>query len=319
MRFPPLLVILLAFNALTGCGLKPDSPLPPAPALSGVSPLNPVPYFTRTVVFNPTPTLPATETPTPTPTPVVYSIARGDTLSKIAQQFGISVETLLAANPGVQPSQLSIGQTITIPSSAVNPVSSSLSTPVPADLGSVACFPSVGGLTCLAPVHNSNAEALENVKVEITLFDENGQPIGHQEGALPFDILQPDQTLPVSAYFPGITSANYALSRLLASTLLVAGDKRYVETLLKDTLVSIDWNGNSAQVTGQVGLAGGEQSAKLVWVVAVAYDSNGQIIGFRRWDWKGSIQPGEFQSFALSIYSEGPAIDHIDIQMEARP
>jgi LysM repeat protein len=262
--------------------------------------------------------LPATQTPTPTPTPVVYSIARGDTLSKIAQQFGISVESLLAANPGIQPSQLSVGQTLTIPSSTENPVAGPLSTPVPAELGSVTCFQSVGGLTCLAPVHNSNAEALENVKVEITIFDENGQLIGRQEGALPLDILRPDQTLPASAYFPGIPSANYALSRLLASTLLAVGDKRYIEALLKDTLVSIDWNGNSAQITGQVGLAEGEQYAQSIWVVAVAYDSSGQIVGFRRWDWKGSMKPGEFQSFTLSVYSEGPAIDHIDLQVEAR-
>lgn len=318
-HFPSLLAVLLAFCALTGCGPKPDSPLPPAPALSGSSPLNPVPYFTQTVVFNPTPTLPATQTPTPTPTPVVYSVARGDTLSKIAQKFGISVDALLAANPGIQPAQLSVGQTITIPSASENPVSAPLSTPVPADLSPVSCFPAAGGLTCLAPVHNSNAEALENVNVEVTIFGADGRPIGQQAAILPLDILQPGQTLPAAVYFPGISSANYALSRLLASTLLAAEDKRYVETLLKDTLVSIDWNGNSAQVTGQVGLAEGEQPAKLIWVAAIAYDSRGQIVGFRRWDWKGSIQPGEFQPFALSVYSEGPAIDHVELQMEARP
>ena len=44
-----------------------------------------------------------------------YSIQSGDTLSKIASQFGISLSQLLAANPGVDPRRLRIGQRIVIP------------------------------------------------------------------------------------------------------------------------------------------------------------------------------------------------------------
>jgi LysM repeat protein len=306
------MTIILAFYLLSGCGSKPDSPLL-------VSPLNPVPYLTRTAIYNPTPTLPPTATPTPSPTPTIYSVATGDTLSKVAQRFGISLEALLAANPGIQPSQLSVGQTIIIPSASQNLVSSQFSTPVPADLGQVSCFSSVDGLTCLAPVHNSNSEVLENIKVQITLFGADGQPIGSQEATLPLDILQPDQTLPAAAYFHGISSTNYALSQLLSSTLVTAGDKRYVDALIQDLLVSIDWNGNSAQVTGQVDPPEGGQPTGLIWLVAVAYDANNQVVGFRRWDWKGSMQPGEFQPFLLNVYSEGPAIKHVDLQVEARP
>jgi len=306
------LLLVTVIQLLTSCGPTPDAPLP-------VSPFNPVPYFTPTAVYNPTPTLPPTETPAPTPTPMIYSIATGDTLSKIAKSFGISLELLLAANPGIQPSQLFVGQTIIIPSVSENPISNPLTTPVLADLGLVSCYPLVGGLTCLASIHNPNAEALENIKMEITIFGADGQPIERKEAALPLNILQPDQTLPASAFFPGISSANYVLPQLLASTLVSAGDQRYIEADTEDLLISIDWNGNSSQVTGRVGMREGEKPATLIWLVAVAYDSNGQIVGFRRWDWKGSMQPGEFQPFELRVYSEGPAIDHIDLQVEARP
>jgi LysM repeat protein len=312
MLFSRFLVVCLIFNLLAGCGPQPASPLP-------LLPPNLVPYYTRTAVYNPTPTLPATNTPAPSPTPNLYTIAAGDTLSTIAHKFGISLEALLAANSGIQPAQLSIGQVINIPSASPNPVFELLSTPVPADLGPVSCFSSVGGLTCLAPVHNPKSEALENVKVQITLFDEDGQPAESQEAILPLNILQPGQTLPASAYFPGIVSARPAVPQLKVSTLLTSGDQRYIPILVQDLLVSIDWEGSSAQVQGQVRTPEGERSVGLIWLVAVAYDVGGQIVGFRRWEWKGALSVGASQSFAMIVYSQGPTIDHMEILAEARP
>ncbi len=47
-----------------------------------------------------------------------YTIAPGDTLWAIAQRFGITVQALLAANPGVDPARLRVGQQITVPTAA---------------------------------------------------------------------------------------------------------------------------------------------------------------------------------------------------------
>ena len=44
-----------------------------------------------------------------------YTIQSGDTLGKVAKDFGISLDKLLGANPGVQPRYLRVGQTIVIP------------------------------------------------------------------------------------------------------------------------------------------------------------------------------------------------------------
>ena len=44
-----------------------------------------------------------------------YTIQSGDTLGKVAAQFGISLDKLLSANPGVQPRYLRVGQVIVIP------------------------------------------------------------------------------------------------------------------------------------------------------------------------------------------------------------
>ena len=44
-----------------------------------------------------------------------YVIQSGDTLGKVAKDFGITLDKLLSANPGVQPRYLRVGQKIIIP------------------------------------------------------------------------------------------------------------------------------------------------------------------------------------------------------------
>ncbi|HBY95083.1 MAG TPA: hypothetical protein DEP84_14175 [Chloroflexi bacterium] len=68
------------------------------------------------------PTAEATATPPPTATveppaagPQTYTIQEGDILYRIARRFGVSLEDLQRANPGVDPNGLQIGQTIVIP------------------------------------------------------------------------------------------------------------------------------------------------------------------------------------------------------------
>jgi LysM repeat protein len=62
---------------------------------------------------------PATEEPAPTNTPAslgqTYIVRSGDIPVTIAEQFGISVEELLAANPGINPTNLQIGDVLIIP------------------------------------------------------------------------------------------------------------------------------------------------------------------------------------------------------------
>lgn len=50
-----------------------------------------------------------------------YTIKSGDTFYHIAIAHGISLEALMAANPGVDPNRLQIGQVICIPTSSPGP------------------------------------------------------------------------------------------------------------------------------------------------------------------------------------------------------
>jgi hypothetical protein len=55
-------------------------------------------------------------TPSPVATPIIYTIKKNETLSKIATAHGITLEQLLAANPTIKnPNKIAEGQEITIP------------------------------------------------------------------------------------------------------------------------------------------------------------------------------------------------------------
>ena len=57
-----------------------------------------------------------TITPVPAPTQQTYIIKKGDTLSKVANTFGITLAELLAANPTIKnPDKVALGQQIIIP------------------------------------------------------------------------------------------------------------------------------------------------------------------------------------------------------------
>jgi LysM repeat protein len=52
----------------------------------------------------------------PTATVGTYSVKSGDTPAAIARKYGVKLDALLAANPGLDAKHLKIGRTVTIPS-----------------------------------------------------------------------------------------------------------------------------------------------------------------------------------------------------------
>jgi len=76
----------------------------PRTANPTTTPTSPLPTVTPSPVLAP-----------PTATPVVYIIRPGDSLSAIAEQFGVSVEVLSEANGISDPNVIRVGQTLVIP------------------------------------------------------------------------------------------------------------------------------------------------------------------------------------------------------------
>ena len=86
-------------------------PPPPAPAVPAAS------------TPRPTPAAPRQQTPPPAEIGPHYEyvVEKGQTLSLIAEGFGTTVAKILAANPGLKPNLLRVGQKLIIPAEDVPP------------------------------------------------------------------------------------------------------------------------------------------------------------------------------------------------------
>jgi peptidoglycan endopeptidase LytF len=66
--------------------------------------------------------IPQAAPPVPScPNGFLYTIRPGDTLFALSQRFGVSVQAIINANPGIDPNNLQIGQIICIPQAAPIP------------------------------------------------------------------------------------------------------------------------------------------------------------------------------------------------------
>ncbi|TDA70531.1 MAG: LysM peptidoglycan-binding domain-containing protein [Clostridia bacterium] len=65
--------------------------------------------------------IPVPPVPGPCPGGFLYTVEAGDTFFSLARRFGIAVEALIAANPGVDPDKLFVGQQVCIPAPSPSP------------------------------------------------------------------------------------------------------------------------------------------------------------------------------------------------------
>ena len=88
----------------------------PGEAVGGATPTA-APTVTATPVEEETPTPEPSEEPTATPraTQQLHVVQRGETVTKIAKQYGVTVQQIVDANDLDNPSQISVGQELIIP------------------------------------------------------------------------------------------------------------------------------------------------------------------------------------------------------------
>jgi LysM repeat protein len=104
------------YTAQLAAQKNPPTPTPATPALAPTGSLTP--DDVSTAPANPLPTTPATATRTTAAKPVrarIHTVAAGETLAAIARKSGVSLAALEAANPGVTPKKLRVGQTVNLP------------------------------------------------------------------------------------------------------------------------------------------------------------------------------------------------------------
>jgi hypothetical protein len=256
----------------------------------------------------------------PTPTPSTYTVVAGDTLSGIAARFDVRLNDLMAANPGVSPNPLPVGTILNIPLGG-NTSGEPTPTPVPLTILQARCWPTAeGGCWCFALIQNDYAETIENLSVQFTLLDGSGQGISSQVAFGLLNILPAGRLMPVAAFFPAPVHADAApRAQILSAIRLPADDTRYLPIALQNTLVRVDWAGRTAQVTGQAMPLMLDGQVNTLWILGVAYDAEGNVIGLRRWESTTPATGGVSLPFDLTVSSLGPPIDRVDLLVEARP
>jgi len=275
----------------------------------------------QTVTPSETPTIipPLTGITLPTPTTFTHVVVQGDTLTGIALRYGVTLEALLVANPGVQPTSLSIGTILIIPTGSKIP-GESIPTPASLPIQQARCWAeAAGGLWCFALLQNGYSESLENLSAQFTLLDASGQELASQAAYAMLNTLPPGQSMPLAVHFPPPVHTNVTVQvQVLTAIRLLAGDTRYLPVVTENTLVSVEASGRTAQLTGRVILTG-EGTANTLWVLATAYDAAGNVVGVRRWESPSALSADAPVSFDFLVYSMGPGIDRVEFLAEARP
>jgi len=273
---------------------------------------------------SPPPALSATPLPSPTPTPRTHIVRKGEDLFGIALRYGISLEALLAANPTVTPQFLSVGTALRIPAAAPTPDPLNPPTPTPIGLTLAApyCYPSTeGGLWCFTTLTNPQALDVEGITVQVRCLNGDDGSINAQTVAPLLDRLPAGGTLPLAAYFPPPAPQRYQVDAGILSALPVAdAAQRYLSLKVEQVRSSVAADGQSALVQGRVSLAEqGDRPAQRVWVLAVALDEEGKVVGLRRWENSAPLAPGAVQTFAVRVYAAGSSIAEVQVLAEARP
>jgi murein DD-endopeptidase MepM/ murein hydrolase activator NlpD len=114
----------------------------------------------------------------------VYTVVSGDTLGAIASRFGVSLNSLIAANDLADPNVLNVGQILIIPGVAIAPDLSQITT------GVVRAQPgdSVNALAARLAADGELVAALNNLTTTARLFP--GQPLRVPDALVPADPLR---------------------------------------------------------------------------------------------------------------------------------
>jgi LysM repeat protein len=148
-------------------------------------------------------------TPPPETAGMEYTVVKGDTLAGIAKKNGVTTKALEAANPGVVPTKLKIGQKLTIP--AGGSATSAADTTSASTGGEVYTIKSGDTLTKIAHSHGTTVKAIEAANSGL---DPNHIKVGQKltipakaEAAAPAPEPAPMTPAPVAPVMPPSTTS----------------------------------------------------------------------------------------------------------------
>lgn len=334
MRIPRLLwvglLLMVSGMLFSGCMAPTLIPLPSPTFQVGVTLQPSTTPLPKTSTPSPAVLTRVTLTLEPTATPFTYTVVEGDTLLGIAYRYSITLEELMAANPGVEPRLLSVGSVLIIPIAGVIQTSAPTTTPFPLDVDAPMCYPSAGGgAWCVMQLTNEQPGSLENISGWIELLGAEGQSLGGQTVYAPLNLLPSGKTISLQAFFaPPLPEIYSTQGSILTALPAPPEDARYIQASVAVEKIEIAASKREAQVRGQVTFPAEGPPPGVVWVVALAYGEGERVIGMRKWEQSQPCPSVEEQAqetacgplpFEMVVYSLGPGIQRVEVLVEARP
>jgi murein DD-endopeptidase MepM/ murein hydrolase activator NlpD len=267
-----------------------------------------------------TPTVPLLPTLGPSATPITYTVKPNDTLLGIALRYGVTLEAMEAANPGIDPQFLSIGQRLIVPAPEASQTATPVPTPTPftIPLSPPRCYHEASGsLWCLLTAMNPAGPALEGVSALITLLADDGRPIVTVAAYPPLNLLEQGEAMVLAAYLPP-PAPGFARAAAVLVSAVPAQDQvnRYPELQVTGLTDRPGESDRSWQAQGR--LSSTAQQAVKATVVLQAFDRQGEVVGFTQWEAPKPLRPGDTADFVLTVYSLGPAINRITTAVEGQ-
>lgn len=307
--------VVLAILILPGCtDVKVQTPAMPMVTDGRITAYQTATATTVVATLTPLAIIPVT--PAASATPFTHMVASGETMLGVAIRYGVTLEELQTANPDVDPQFLSVGTGLIIPLGGQIPEAAPTPTAVLMETSDPVCYRSGdGGEWCFMLINNNRQMSVENLSAWIGLYDAEGEIITSQVAVGPVNILRPGQAMPLIAFFsPPLPTQFVARGDLLTAVEIAADDDRYLDWHLNSLTINVlGEQDNLALVTGSVEQPLEGALPSVIWVVAIAYDQHGQVVGVRKMDSATDLR------FEFIVYSLSGAIDRVEIITEIRP
>jgi len=91
--------------------------------------------------------------------------------------------------------------------------------------------------------------------------------------------------------------------------------------------MSLDWESQVSAQNGDIWKIAGTASihpeneigTEKVSFVVTAFGETGHVVGFRKWEYVGRVEPGDVFDFEIEVYSLGSPISYVEVLAEALP
>jgi len=242
----------------------------------------------------------------------------------IAVRYGVSLDDLLIANPGVDPGFLSIGQELIIPGPEGSTVSGLLPTPTPLPVQPepVRCYPAPSeAVWCITQVENTTDFPLEGVSILLSILDADGAILEQYPLYSPLDILPVGEVLPFAILLEQPSEAVAGgFAQVLAAVPAQGVEERYPQLEIRTDETVIATDGSQAVWQGSISMETnipGEQGS--LRALLMGFDAGGNVVGFRIFEGEIGTAVGSEVEIELMVFSLLPDIDVIRVIAEVEP